>query len=167
MIVLIGIALVVYVFGVPSVHTRRAADRAAHGGAGGARHATYAYFRRRDWAWRGGAVLFVLFVFWRVFSDDDTSAPATETGETAEAAEIAVAAPTTEGISSPLNVGDRGADVVDLQERLAATGLPVSVDGVYGQETANAVMAFQEREQLTVDGVVGSETAEALGISSD
>jgi peptidoglycan hydrolase-like protein with peptidoglycan-binding domain len=38
------------------------------------------------------------------------------------------------------------------------------VDGVYGQETADAVMAFQEQEQLTVDGVVGSETGEALGV---
>jgi peptidoglycan hydrolase-like protein with peptidoglycan-binding domain len=104
-----------------------------------------------------GAVLAVLiFRFW-IFGDDDTSAPATETAE---------AASTTEAISSPLDVGGRGADVVILQERLAAVGLPVAVDGVYGQETAAAVMAFQEREQLTVDGVVASETGEALGIWS-
>jgi peptidoglycan hydrolase-like protein with peptidoglycan-binding domain len=56
--------------------------------------------------------------------------------------------------------------VRSLQERLAAVGLPVTVDGVYGQETADAVMAFQEREQLMIDGVVGSETGEALGIWS-
>jgi peptidoglycan hydrolase-like protein with peptidoglycan-binding domain len=92
-----------------------------------------------------------------VRGDDDTPASATETGETAS---------TTEAISSPLNVGDRGADVMVLQERLVAEGLPVTVDGVYGQETADAVMAFQEREQLTVDGVVGAETGEALGIWS-
>jgi peptidoglycan hydrolase-like protein with peptidoglycan-binding domain len=65
-----------------------------------------------------------------------------------------------------VNVGDEGADVIALQERLAAQGLPFTVDGVYGQDTADAVMAFQEQEQLTVDGVVGSETTEALGISS-
>jgi Putative peptidoglycan binding domain len=157
LIVLTGIALVVYVFGVPSAHTRRVADHAAAGAAGGSRRATYRYFRRRDWAWRVIGVLAVLiFLVW-IFGDDDTSAPATE---------IAAAAPTTEGISSPLNVGDRGADVAVLQERLAAVGLPVTVDGVYGQETADAVMAFQEREQLTVDGVVASETGEALGIWS-
>jgi peptidoglycan hydrolase-like protein with peptidoglycan-binding domain len=60
--------------------------------------------------------------------------------------------------SSPLNVGDRGADVVIAQDRLAAMGLPVTADGVCGQETVDAVMAFQEREQLVVDGVVGSDT---------
>jgi peptidoglycan hydrolase-like protein with peptidoglycan-binding domain len=65
-----------------------------------------------------------------------------------------------------LSVGDSGPDVVTLQERLHAVGLPVTVDGVYGQETADAVMAFQEQEQLTADGVVGSETGEALGIWS-
>jgi peptidoglycan hydrolase-like protein with peptidoglycan-binding domain len=65
-----------------------------------------------------------------------------------------------------LNVGDEGADVIAVQQLLAAEGLPVTVDGVYGQETADAVMAFQEREQLTVDGVVGSQTGEALGIWS-
>jgi peptidoglycan hydrolase-like protein with peptidoglycan-binding domain len=37
---------------------------------------------------------------------------------------------------------------------------------VYGQETTDAVMAFQEREQLMIDGAVGSETGEALGIWS-
>jgi peptidoglycan hydrolase-like protein with peptidoglycan-binding domain len=50
------------------------------------------------------------------------------------------------------------------KERLAAEGLLVTVDGVYGEETADAVMAFQEQQQLTVDGVVGSEKREPLGI---
>jgi hypothetical protein len=153
-IAVIGIALVVYVFGVPSAHTRRIADNVAGGAARGARRATHRYFRRRDWAWGvigGLAVLIFLFSF---FGDDDTPAPANETAE---------AAPTSEGISSPLNVGDQGADVIVLQERLAAEGIPVTVNGAYGQETADAAMAFQEQEQLTIDGVV-SETAEALGI---
>jgi peptidoglycan hydrolase-like protein with peptidoglycan-binding domain len=97
----------------------------------------------------------VLIVFRWPASGDDAPAPATET------------APTAEGVSSPLNFGDRGADVIVLQERLATEGLPVTADGVYGQETADAVMAFQEQEQLTVDGVAGSETSDALGIWSD
>jgi hypothetical protein len=157
LIVLIGIALVVYVFGVPSGHTRRMADHVAAGASGGSRRATYRYFRRRDWAWRVvGVLAMLIFLFW-IFGDDDTSAPATETAE---------ATATTEGISNPLKVGDRGTDVVALQKRLAAEGLPITVDGVYGQETADAVMAYQEQEQLTVDGVVGSETGEALGIWS-
>jgi peptidoglycan hydrolase-like protein with peptidoglycan-binding domain len=90
-----------------------------------------------------------------VFGDDDTSASETETAE---------AAPTAETIASPLSFGDSGPDVVVLQESLAAEGVPVTADGVYGQETADAVTAFQDQEELTVDGVVGSETGEALGI---
>jgi peptidoglycan hydrolase-like protein with peptidoglycan-binding domain len=129
----------------------------AHGGAGGARKATLGYFRRRDLIWKGAAVLVGVFVLWMLIRDDDAPAQATETAD---------ATPTTEGVSSPLNLGDQGADVTALQERLAAEGLPVTVDGVYGQETADAVMAFQEQEQLTIDGVVGSETGEALGIWS-
>jgi hypothetical protein len=144
-------------FGVPSARTRRIADRASHGAAGGARHATYGYFRRRDWLRLGGLVLAGLLVYFWVTGDDDPPASASESAE---------AAPTTETISSPLSFGDSGPDVVILQERLAAEGLPVTVDGVYGQETVDAVIAFQEREQLVVDGVVGSETGEALGIWS-
>ena len=155
-VIALTFALVVYVFVVRKRGRNALADNVAHGGAGGARRATYAYFRRRDLVWRVVAVLAVVIVLWMVFGDDDTPAPATETAEAA----------TTEGISSPLNVGDRGADVTVLQERLAAEGLPVTVDGVYGQETTDAVIAFQEQEQLTVDGVVGSETGEALGIWS-
>jgi peptidoglycan hydrolase-like protein with peptidoglycan-binding domain len=66
-----------------------------------------------------------------------------------------------------LTFGDTGPDIVTLQERLAAEGLSVTMDGVYGQETADGVSALQEQEQFTVDGVVGSQTAEALGISSE
>ena len=154
---LIVVAFVVYWFGVPSAHTRRAADHAAGGAAGGARNATNAHFRRRDWAWRVGfGVLAVVILFW-IFGGDDTPTSATETEE---------AAATTETISGPLSFGDSGANVALLQESLADEGLPVTVDGVYGQETADAVMAYQEQEQLTVDGVVGSETGEALGIWS-
>jgi hypothetical protein len=110
-----------------------------------------------DRIWRVLAVGAVIIVLGMVISDDDTPASATETAQ---------AAPTTETISTPLSFGDSGPDVVNLQERLAAEGLPVTADGVYGPETADAVLAFQEQEQLTIDGVVGSETAEALGISS-
>jgi Putative peptidoglycan binding domain len=156
-LIVLTVVLVVYVFVVRRNGRDALADAVAHGGAGGARRATYGYFRRRDRIWWIVAVVAVIIALWIVFADDDTPAPATETAE---------AAATTEGISSPLNAGDRGADVIVLQERLDAEGLPVTVDGVYGQETTDAVMAFQEQEQLTVDGVVGSETAEALGIWS-
>jgi hypothetical protein len=151
------VGLVVYVFVVRRRGRDALADAVAHGGAGGARRATHGYFRRRDLIWQVVAVFAVVFVLWTVFSEDDTSAPASEAAE---------AAPTTETISSPVSLGDSGPDVVIVQERLAAEGLPVTADGVYGQETADAVMAFQEQEQLPVDGVVGSDTGEALAIWS-
>jgi Putative peptidoglycan binding domain len=162
-VIVLTVVLVVYVFVVRRRGRAALADAVAHGGAGGARHATYGYFRRRDLIWQVAAVFAVIFVLWMVFADDDSPATANETAPTTETTE---AAPTTETISSPLSFGDSGPDVVILQERLDTVGLAVTVDGVYGQETADAVMEFQEREQLMVDGVVGSETGEALGIWS-
>ncbi len=157
-LIIVAVALVFYVFAFRRRGRDALGDAVAHGGAGGARTAMYGHFRRRDLIWQVVAVVVGLIVIWMVFfGDDDTSASATETTE---------AAPTTETISSPLTFGDSGPDVVILQERLAAEGLPVTADGVYGPETADAVRAFQEQEQLTVDGVVGSETGEALGIWS-
>jgi hypothetical protein len=153
----ITFALVIYALVVRRNGRDALANRVAGGAAGGARRSTYGYFKRRDRFWRWLAVGAVIIVLWIVFAGDDTPAPATETAE---------ATPTTETISNPLSFGDSGPDVVVLQERLAAEGLPVAVDGEYGQETADAVMAFQEQEQLNVDGVVGSETGEALGIWS-
>jgi hypothetical protein len=153
------IAVAVYAFVFRPAHTRRVANKAADGAAPGARGSVKGYLGRGDLIWQ---LVAVLAVFWMFFSDDPR-APATET---APATENGEASATTESISGPLNVGDEGADVIALQERLAAQGLPVTVDGVYGQDTADAVMAFQEQEQLTVDGVVGSETGEALGIWS-
>jgi Putative peptidoglycan binding domain len=157
LLILLAVVLVVYVFVIRRRGRDALGDAVAHGGAGGARRASYGYFRRRDLIWQAFAVFAVVFVLWTVFTDDDTSAPASETAE---------AAPTTETISSPVSFGDSGPDVVIVQERLVDEGLPVTADGVYGQETADAVMAFQEQEQLPVDGVVGSETGEALAIWS-
>jgi hypothetical protein len=156
-LILLTVVLAVYVFVIRRRGRDALADAVAHGGAGGARRASYGYFRRRDLIWQAFAVFAVVFVLWTVFNDDDTSAPTSQTAE---------AAPTTETISSPVSFGDSGPDVVIVQERLVDEGLPVTADGVYGQETADAVMAFQEQEQLPVDGVVGSETGEALAIWS-
>jgi preprotein translocase subunit SecG len=157
-LIVFTVALVLYVFVFRRRGREALASAVAHGGAGGARRATYGYFRPRDLLWQAAAVFAVFFFLWALFrGDGDTSASAAETAE---------AAPTTETISSPLTLGDSGPDVVIVQERLAAEGLPVTADGVYGQDTADAVMAFQEQEELTVDGVVGSETGEALAIWS-
>lgn len=51
-VIVLTIALVVYVFVVRRRGRDALADNVAHGGAGGARRATYGYFRRRDRIWR-------------------------------------------------------------------------------------------------------------------
>src|SRR5690625_492508 len=59
-----------------------------------------------------------------------------------------------------LRQGDRGADVEELQERVAAYhgrgGLVL--DGVFGPATDAAVKRFQQEYGLAVDGIAGSQT---------
>ena len=66
-----------------------------------------------------------------------------------------------------LNRGDRGAKVEELQRALTERGFDTrGTDGVFGQNTENAVRAFQTANNLSpVDGIVGANTARALGIS--
>ncbi len=70
--------------------------------------------------------------------------------------------------SRVLRRGDRGVPVRTLQYYLAFLGyfnpdLPqISVDGIFGQETYDAVLTFQNKYGLTVDGIVGRSTWNAL-----
>lgn len=67
-----------------------------------------------------------------------------------------------------LRRGDRGVAVRALQYYLAFIGffnqeLPViKVDGIFGQETYDAVLTFQKLYGLTVDGIVGRSTWNAI-----
>ncbi len=63
-----------------------------------------------------------------------------------------------------LSIGDRGPDVVTLQQRLNAHGVPVAVDGDFGLDTRAAVMAFQTSQGIRADGVAGAQTRKALGL---
>ena len=66
----------------------------------------------------------------------------------------------------PMKHGETGEAVETVQQALIDLGvrMPLSTrntgfaDGVYGNETAAAVTAFQARERLHQDGVVGRET---------
>ncbi|MGD9009953.1 MAG: peptidoglycan-binding domain-containing protein, partial [Desulfobacteraceae bacterium] len=58
----------------------------------------------------------------------------------------------------------RGDDVRQLQQALANAGLEVEVDGIFGQQTSEAVKKFQQQNDLTVDGIVGPATLAALAI---
>lgn len=62
-----------------------------------------------------------------------------------------------------VRAGDRGAVVRRLQEELALLGyLGGNADGVFGDETRQAVIAFQRAMGLSPDGIVGVETWSAL-----
>ncbi len=67
-----------------------------------------------------------------------------------------------------LRQGSKGQDVLTLQYLLNVAseyypGIPGPVqDGIFGSGTAQAVMAFQQANQLAVDGIVGKQTWEAL-----
>ena len=62
--------------------------------------------------------------------------------------------------------GDRGTDVVKIQQRLRQYGyMDAPADGIFGQATYEAVIWFQRKNGLKADGVVGPATAAALGIT--
>lgn len=62
--------------------------------------------------------------------------------------------------------GSRGEKVRLIQQKLKDYGyFSGTVDGVFGQETYDAVLWFQQKNGLTADGKVGSATSAALGIT--
>jgi peptidoglycan hydrolase-like protein with peptidoglycan-binding domain len=64
-----------------------------------------------------------------------------------------------------LQRGARGRDVEELQQALRDNGFnPGPINGIYGEDTENAVMEFQSFHNFPVDGVAGNETLKALGL---
>jgi len=58
-------------------------------------------------------------------------------------------------VAEPLQVGDRGDEVLILQQKLSQMGYVVgSMDGVYGDVTAEAVKMLQRDKKIAVDGKV-------------
>lgn len=63
--------------------------------------------------------------------------------------------------------GTRGQLVREVQQALKNRGYYTgNVDGIFGTGTYNAIVAFQEDNNLTADGIAGEATLRALGISS-
>jgi peptidoglycan hydrolase-like protein with peptidoglycan-binding domain len=58
--------------------------------------------------------------------------------------------------------GDRDHPVRTLQDLLRERGHTVTVDGIFGPLTDQAVRAFQQAKHLVVDGIVGPKTWGAL-----
>ena len=64
--------------------------------------------------------------------------------------------------------GDQGDSVLAIQQALTALDFnPGKIDGIFGAETENAVIAFQGSVELAQDGVVGVATLEALSNALD
>lgn len=61
-----------------------------------------------------------------------------------------------------LRPGDTGPNVKALQALLNAHGASLVVDGNFGTNTTNAVVAFQQRRKLYADALVGPRTQAAL-----
>lgn len=57
-----------------------------------------------------------------------------------------------------------GDDVSALQKALAAAGYDVEIDGDFGENTRDAVEAFQRDKKMVADGIVGPATRSALRI---
>jgi N-acetylmuramoyl-L-alanine amidase len=63
-----------------------------------------------------------------------------------------------------LDLMDRGVPVRRLQTALNRHGARLRVDGIFGQLTREAVIAFQRGRGLAADGIAGPETRAALGL---
>lgn len=64
-------------------------------------------------------------------------------------------------------MGSRGNEVRQIQQKLKEWGYyKGSVDGIYGTETKNAVLQFQQKNGLAIDGIAGPATLRAIGIAT-
>lgn len=61
-----------------------------------------------------------------------------------------------------LRMGDQGAEVAEIQGKLALLGYDVVADGDFGPATADAVREFQAANGIKSDGLVGPATYMAL-----
>lgn len=61
-----------------------------------------------------------------------------------------------------LKMNSRGEGVKWLQDMLNHNGYSLTVDGIFGSNTLNAVKIFQSKVNITVDGIVGTQTRSKL-----
>jgi len=65
-------------------------------------------------------------------------------------------------------MGSRGNEVRNIQTRLKSWGYyKGEIDGIYGTQTKNAVIAFQKKNGLSPDGIAGAKTLEKIGLPTN
>ena len=75
--------------------------------------------------------------------------------------------PSDSAVDALSKLGSTGSEVRQIQTKLINWGyLDGKVDGIYGEKTRAAVIAFQKKNGLTADGIAGPATLEAMGIFS-
>lgn len=62
------------------------------------------------------------------------------------------------GSHGTVHSGSRGPDVSALQEALNAEGAGLTVDGIFGAKTGQALVAYQQAHGLPADGIAGPQT---------
>lgn len=81
-------------------------------------------------------------------------------------AAVLIVSITTLCVSALSKMGSRSEEVRQIQTRLKNWGYySGNIDGIFGTQTKNAVIAFQKANGLTPDGIAGKKTLAALGIS--
>lgn len=65
-----------------------------------------------------------------------------------------------------LQKGSRGESVKALQLLLSGNGFACTADGIFGDKTRSAVMAYQKKKGLSPDGIAGKKTmSKLLGVA--
>ena len=70
--------------------------------------------------------------------------------------------PKTEAAIRTLKVGSRGDHVIWLQKALVNRGHKIDTDGIFGEKTKQAVIAYQKSRGITADGLAGKGTHKAI-----
>lgn len=71
-------------------------------------------------------------------------------------------------VYAAVRIGAQGEEVTEIQNALAEKGyFDSKVDGIFGEKTLAAVIAFQKDYGLTPDGIVGTNTLASLGIGQE
>lgn len=70
-------------------------------------------------------------------------------------------------IKAVSKIGSSGSEVSQIQSELKNRGYyKGNINGIYGTQTKNAVIAFQKDNGLTADGIAGKNTLSALNITN-